>query len=137
MFSKQNLISTVVTFLWAFFGGFLLWGILLDPFLMEHLGSATGVPKTDPDYLHLVIGCLINGFAFSTIYGKLTAAHSIAKGIKLGLWIGILIGFGNGLIDLSTTNIMDLTGTLVNGLTYIVYFIVMGALASIVYKKTS
>ncbi len=137
MFTKSNLISTLVTFLWAFLGGFLLWGILMDPFLMEHLGAATGVPKTEPDFLYLSLGCLITGFAFSTIYGKLAAEHSATKGANFGLWIGILIGLGNGVIDFSTTNIMDITGTLANALTYIVFFVVMGTLAGLVYDKTS
>lgn len=135
MFSKRNLISTLVTFIWGFMGGYLLWGIIIDPFLKEHLGSATGVPKTEPDFLHLAIGCLIVAFAFSTIYSKLAAEHSVSKGLKFGIWVGVLRGLGSGFIDFSTTNIMDVTGTIVNGITYIVFFAIMGALAGLVYDK--
>lgn len=135
MFSKQNLISTLVTFIWAFMGGYLLWGILMDPFLNEHLGSATGVPKIEPDFLYLAIGCLILGCAFSTIYSKLSGAHSISKGLKFGVLMGVLRGLGSGFIDFSTTNIMDVTGTIVNGIIYIVFFAVMGVLAGLVYDK--
>jgi hypothetical protein len=31
MFSKSNLISTLVTAIWGFFGGWLLWGIIGGP----------------------------------------------------------------------------------------------------------
>lgn len=135
MFSKQNLISTLVTFIWAFMGGYLLWGILMDSTIMAHLGSATGVPKPEPDFLYLAIGCLILAFAFSTLYSKLAAEHSLSKGLKFGIWVGVLQGFGNGVIDFATANILDLTGTIVNGLTYVVFFAIMGALAGLIYDK--
>ncbi len=61
----------------------------------------------------------------------------ISKGVYLGIWIGILLGFGNGIIDFSTMGVLDITGTLVNGLIYVVHFSIMGALASLVYSKTS
>jgi len=84
----------------------------MDPFLNEHLGSATGVPKTELDFLYLAIGCLILGCAFSTTYSKLSGVHSISKGLKFGILVGVLRGLGSGSIDFSTTNIMDVTGTI-------------------------
>lgn len=138
MFSKSNLISTIVTFLWAFFGGYLLWGMLVDPFLQEHLGSATGVSKEAPEFVPLAIGCLIVAFAFSTIFSKWSrGSHSASQGAEFGIWVGILIGFGDGIINLGVMNVLDLTGALVNGVTYVVFFLIMGVLASIVYNKTS
>lgn len=138
MFSKSNLISTIVTFIWAYLGGYLLWGILGDPYLADHLGIANITIKEMPDMMYLIIGCLVNAFAFSTIYSKLSGdAHAISKGLDFGIWVGILVGFGGGIIDYSTTGILDLNGTLVNGVIFIVYFAVMGILASLVYGKTS
>ena len=61
MFSKTNLIAYLVTALWSYFGGFLIWGIIGDPLLKNHLGSATGLMKDIPDHLHLVVGCIISG----------------------------------------------------------------------------
>ena len=138
MFSKSNIISTIVTTIWGFAGGYLLWGIIADPFLQEHAGSVGSVVKEAPDMIHLVLGCLIQGFAFSTIYSKwANGSFDISGGVNYGVWIGILIGLGGGIINFATTNMTDLVGTLVNGLIYIVFFLVMGILAALVYSKTS
>jgi len=138
MFSKSNLLSTLVTALWAFFGGYLLWGLLGDSYLVNHLGSADITVKEVPDFTHLTIGCILVAFAFSTIFSKWSrGAHSISQGVEFGIWIGVLIGFGNGIIDFATIGVLDIEGTLVNGVIYVVFYLVMGILASIVYKKTS
>jgi len=55
MFSKSNLISTVVGVLWAYFGGMLLWDILGSS-LFENPGS------NEPDQLHLIIACVVLAF---------------------------------------------------------------------------
>ncbi len=136
MFSKTNIIATLVTGLWAFFGGYLLWGILGESLMMDHLGSASGVMKETPDFVHLTLGCLILAFIFCIIYSKWARGmHSASQGAQFGLWLGLLSGVGEGLIDFATANILTLTGTLLNAVIYIIYFLVMGILASMVYGK--
>jgi len=136
MFSKTNLVSTLLTALWSYLGGYLVWVIIATPLLEGHEGTATGVWKPTPDHFHLIIGCIILAFAFSTIYSKWArGAHSISSGIQFGIWLGILAGFGSGIIDFAVANISDLTGTLINGVLSIVFYAIMGALASIVYSK--
>ena len=77
-------------------------------------------------------------FAISTIYGKYGGDnYSAGDGAVLGLWIGVLTGFGDGVVNFATGNILDLTGTLANGVLYVIFFAVMGALAGIVYDKTT
>lgn len=136
MFSKANLTSTILTALWVFFGGYFLWGYLSVDYFNGHLGSASGVMKDPPDMLYLVLGCLINAFAFSTIYGKWANGNfSAGSGITFGVWVAILIGLGDGLIKYATSNILDLTGTLTNVVIYLVFLVVMGLIAGIVYNK--
>ena len=137
MFQKSNLISTLVTTLWGYFGGWIVWGIIGDPILKEHLKS-TDLMKDMPDMPLLALGCLIVGFAFSTMYSKwANGNHSIAIGANFGIWLGILTGLGDGIIDHSTANLIDFSGTLINALLYIIHFAIMGILASLVYSKTS
>ncbi|HEX9600819.1 MAG TPA: hypothetical protein VF985_04965 [Mariniflexile sp.] len=137
MFSKSNLISTLVTTLWGFFGGWLIWGIIGDPILKEYI-TTDDLMKEMPDMPLLALGCLIVGFAFSTMYSKwASGSHSISIGANFGIWLGILIGLGDGLIDNATANIIDLSGTLINAVLYMVHFAVMGILASLVYSKFS
>lgn len=136
MFTKNNLISTLVTAIWGFMGGYLLWGVLADSFLNSHLGTAVGVPKELPEWGLLALGCLIQGLVFSTIYKHWgPSQYSTSHGLKYGALIGILVGFGNELINHSTTNVFDLTGALVNGLIYVVFYAIMGFLAGLIYDK--
>lgn len=55
IFTKANLISTIVAAVWSFMGGFLFWGIFAEDFMNNHLGTATGVGKEMPD-LGLLVG---------------------------------------------------------------------------------
>jgi hypothetical protein len=138
MFSKSNIISTIVAAIWGFAGGYLLWGIIGEPIMADYMGSATGVMKEMPDMFHLALGCLVQGFVFSLIYSKwANGNYSAGNGINFGIWLGVLVGIGGGLIDFATGNILDLTGTIINAVIYIVFFAVMGALVGLVYRKTS
>jgi len=138
MFSKTNLISTIVTGLWAYLGGYLVWVIIATPLMEGHEGTATGVWKEIPDHLHLMLGCLIFAFAFSTIYSKWArGAHGLSNGAQFGVWLAILLGLGEGLIDFAVSNISDLTGMLINVVLALVFYVVMGVLASLVYVKMS
>ena len=135
MFSKTNIVATIVNAIWAFMGGYLLWGIIADPYLSAQTRTP-GLMRETPDFMWLAIGCLIMAFAFSTIYSKWArGAHSISQGLQFGVWIGILKGLGSGIIDYSTGNILGLKGTAVNALVYILFFAIMGALASMIYNK--
>jgi hypothetical protein len=138
MFSKTNLISTLVTALWAYFGGYLCWVIIATPLMAGHEGSATGVWKELPDHTYLIIGCVILAFAFSTIYSKwASGAHGLSNGAQFGVWVAIFAGLGEGLIDFAVANITDLTGTIIGFVIAVVFYVVMGALASLVYGKLS
>lgn len=136
MFTKTNLISTIVTAIWGFMGGYLLWGVLADSFLNSHLGTAAGVAKDVPEWGLLALGCLIQAFAFSSIFRHWgESRYTTSDGMKYGILIGVLVGLGNELINHATTNVLDLTGALVNGLIYIVFYAIMGFLAGLIYNK--
>ncbi|MFS4494307.1 hypothetical protein [Maribacter sp. 2308TA10-17] len=136
MFTKTNLISTIATTIWGFMGGYLLWGVLADSFLNSHMGTAAGVPKEVPEWGILALGCLIQAFAFSSIFRQWgESRYTTSDGIKYGILIGVLVGLGNELINHATTNVLDLTGALVNGLIYILFYAVMGFLAGLIYNK--
>jgi len=136
MFSKNNLIAFLITSLWSYFGGFLLWGILGDPLLKDHLGSATGLMKDPPDMILLMLGCVILAIIFCVIYSKWARGHhSVSQGAQFGLLLGILAGFGSGLIDHATSNMVTFSGFFINGLLYLVYYVIMGIIASLVYNK--
>ncbi|MDX1470041.1 MAG: hypothetical protein R3213_00970 [Flavobacteriaceae bacterium] len=137
MLTKTNLVSTLVTGLWALFGGYLLWGILGETLLAGH-ELTLGLMRENPDFIHLSIGCLLAGLAFSVLYGKwANGIYTNASGIIFGAWVAVLIGLGEGLITYSTAELLDLSGTLINFGIYFVFYIIMGMLASLIYRKVS
>ncbi|MGV6829207.1 MAG: hypothetical protein ACWA45_07400 [Flavobacteriales bacterium] len=137
MFSKSNLISTIVTAIWGLLGGFLLWGILADPYLATHV-PIKEIMKQEPNMPYLALGCLIQAFAFSSIYGKFGSKnYGLKSGLSLGLLTALMVGLGEKLIDFATANIMDLQGYIINFGVYIIFFGITGILAGIVYGKTS
>lgn len=136
MFTKTNLIATIAAAIWSMMGGYLFWGILGEKFMDNHMGSATGVMKENPDFGILAMGCLIQGLAFSTIFRNWGAdKYNTMDGLKYGFWVGILAGLGNNIIDYATSNMLDMTGALINGLIYIIFFSVMGFLVGLIYNK--
>jgi uncharacterized membrane protein (DUF485 family) len=131
MFSKSNLISTIVGAIWLYGGGFLLWDTIGSNLFENPQGG-------DADQVHLVIACLILAFAVSTIYSKLASGgHSLSHGATYGLWLGILIGFGERWFDIAFGIQASLTDGVINGVLNIVSCIVLGILISMVYGKTS
>ncbi len=136
MLTKKTLTAAIVAALWSFFGGYLLWGILGNDFLLKNLGSATGVDRATPDFLFLAIGCLIQGLIFSSLYQKWSGGHHRFKtGLRFGLRMGVLFGFGAGMIDYATTNVFNLNGQLINAVIYVLFFAIMGILVSLVSRK--
>ncbi|HEX9825698.1 MAG TPA: hypothetical protein VGA80_03795 [Flavobacteriaceae bacterium] len=129
MFSKTNLISTVVGAIWAYFGGYLLWEVI-----GSSLFSAPESPT--PDQMHLIIACVISAFAFSVIYSKLAGGeHSLSHGATYGLWVGIFIGLGERWFDFAFDTTPVLQDAIINGVLNIVFFVVLGALVSAIYGK--
>ncbi|MGI9551728.1 MAG: hypothetical protein ACR2MT_11040 [Aurantibacter sp.] len=136
MFAKNNLVATVVAAIWSFGGGFLLWGVLAAEFLGNHLGSATGLMKDPPEFALLAVGCIIQALVFCTIFGKWGVSNYTAmEGMRFGVLMGLLVGFGDGLINYATSNMLDMTGAIVNGLLYVFLYAVMGLLVGLIYNK--
>jgi hypothetical protein len=138
MFSKSNIISTLVTAVWGYLGGWVIWGMIFDPILGDHSGNATGVMREMPDMVHLIIGCILVGFIFSTIYSKWGREnYGVASGFSFGIWIGLFLGLGEGIVNYSVMDVLSITGTLINAVAFLIFYGIMGLLAGLVYQKTA
>lgn len=139
MFSKSNLLATLAGFFvmyllgWAFYGG-LAEGFFTSHTILKNLskppsGSAAGL---------IAIGSLIIAFTMSTLYGKWSRGHhSLQEGFKFGALLGVLIGFGIGIIIYATSNFMDSTGQLVDAVWNVIYYGIAGMAIAFVYKQTA
>ncbi|NJB71829.1 cation transport ATPase [Saonia flava] len=136
MFSKSNLLATLAASVVMFLLGYLIWGIATVDFYESH--TLNNIAK-DPMNIPLIfLGNLIAAFAMSTLYGKWArGAHSIKEGFEFGALIGLLIGFGIYLVMYATTDMLDLTGHIVEGIIDVVYYGIGGVVIAIVYKATA
>lgn len=136
MFTKSNLLATLIGGVAMFFLGYLVWGMALSSFFAGH--SLVPMEGNVPKLEIVALANLIMAFVMATLYGKTSAnPHSPAKGIVFGAWIGVFAGLGMGLLDYGTMALMDLNGYLVAALVHILFYGGIGAIIALVYQKTS
>ena len=136
MFSRVNLICTLVNTVWGVIGGVILWGYIADPLMEEHVTE--GVLKTEIDYAIMTLGFVFVGWGFASIYRKFARTdYGPISGFQLGLLAAVMLGVGKKFIDLATANLMNLEGTLINSFVYLIFFGIMGVLTGLVYKRYS
>lgn len=136
MFTKQNVLATLAGFVVMYVLGYVIWGIATVNFFEGH--TLNDYMKDQPDMLFIAISNLIAVFALSSIYGKWArGVHSAKEGFQFGVWIGLFVGIGLGLLWYATAELMDLTGYLVNGVIEILFYGVIGVIIALVYKGTS
>lgn len=136
MFSKSNLLATLVGAVVMFFLGYLIWGIATVDFFTEH--TIVNTMKEVPNMGMIALGNIVGAFILSTLYSKWARGHhSASEGFQFGAWIGAFIGIGMGLIWYATANWMDLTGHIAEAVIDIIYYGIVGAVISLVYQKTA
>lgn len=135
MFSRSNFLATLVTGMFFFLGGYLIWGMLTVDFFASHSGTATGVMKEIPDMFPIVVGCFLQAFFMSVIYSKWSkGVHSLKGGFQFGALLGAFTGFGMGILMLGSSNIFDVTGVLVEGVLEVFFTGVGGLLIALVHR---
>ena len=136
MFSKSNLLATLVGAIVMFFLGYLIWGMATVEFFEEH--TLVNVMKEVPNLGLIALANLIAVFALSTLYSKWARGHhSIGQGFQYGAWIGVFVGIGMGLLQYATTNFMDMTAYVVEAVIDIIFYGIIGIVISVVYQKTA
>ncbi len=136
MFSKSNLLATLVGGIVMFFLGYLVWGVATADFFEEH--SVVNVMKEVPNLGLIALGNIVGAFVLSSLYSKWARGHhSMGEGFQFGAWIGVFVGVGMGLIWYATSNWMDLTGHIAEAIIDIIYYGIIGAVIALVYQKTA
>ena len=138
MFSKQNLLATVAGTVTMFVLGYLIWGMATASFFEAHSIINVMKPDEEMNMGFIFLGNLFAAFGMSSLYGKWARGyHGFGEGFGFGAWIGFIIGVGMGLLWLGTSNFMDATGHLAEAALDIVFYGVVGAVISLVYKATA
>ena len=138
MFTKQNLLATVAATVTMFVLGYLIWGIAGAAFFEDHTIVNVMKPDEELNMAFIFLGNLFASFAMATLYGKWARGyHGFVEGFTFGAWIGVLIGVGMGLVWLGTSNFMDTAGHIAEAFIDILYYGIIGAVISMVYKATA
>lgn len=135
--TSRQIVAGAVGGIVLFVMGFLLYGLAFMGFFEANAGSATGVYKEVPTFWALGLGQLLTGVFLALILGHWPGARSFAGGLKASLGLGLLLGFAFDLTWYGTTNIMSLTGTLVDPFIYAVQFGVAGGVIGAMLPPSS
>ncbi|MEP4534145.1 MAG: DUF1761 domain-containing protein [Cyclobacteriaceae bacterium] len=113
---KTRILATLVGFVVIFLLGWLLYGFLLMDFYGANSGSATGVPRDEADMVWwaLIVGNLLQAYFLVYIFGKMGHVNSFMSGLSTGAIIGLILGLAMNLTMFGTTNMMNLTATMVD-----------------------
>ena len=114
MNSSKFVLATLAGGITYFILGFLVYAVALEGFYSAHAGSATGVAKTDMQFWPLILGNLSYAALLAYIYLKWAGIKTFGAGFSAGATIGFLVGLGINMIAYDTSNIQDLTASIVD-----------------------
>lgn len=121
MDTKKLLMGTMVGGLTFFVLGFLIYGLALESFMEEHAGSATGVSRGEAMiWWSLLLANFASGAFYTYVFLKLSNITSFGSGFSAAATMGIMIAASVDFVMYGTSNMMDLTATLVDIVAYTV-----------------
>lgn len=128
MNTQKFLVSGIVGGIVSFFGGYLIYGLLLADFFAKNAGSATGVmrPQAEMVWWSLILGSVFYGLVVSYIFNKWANITSLGAGLSAGFVIGLLLTMGVDFTMYATSNISNLTASLVDIVCGAVLFSLIG-----------
>jgi hypothetical protein len=135
--SSRQLMAIVAGAVTAFILGFLLYGLALANFMVANAGTATGVMRDPPMWLPLVLGQFPLAILLSIIIARWPGATGFGGGMKVGAIVGLLMALGFDLTMFATTNISNLTMTLVDPPVTMVLCAITGGVIAAIQSKAS
>jgi hypothetical protein len=137
MDAKKRIMATLAGFVVFFMLGWLLYGMLLMDFFAANAGSATGVMRSDAEMVWwaLIVGNILQSYLLVYIFSKWGSINSFASGLQAGATIGLILGLGVDLTMYGTSNLSNLTATLVDPLVIAAMMGLTGGVIGIVLGK--
>jgi len=115
--------------------GFLIYGVAFASFFATNTGSATGIAREPLALWALALGQLVFG-AFLTIVLGWARVSSAGGGLRAGAIVGLLAVLGVDLTMYGTTNIANMTATLVDPILAMIQMGSAGAVIGALLGKT-
>lgn len=93
-----------------FLGGWLIYGILLDPFMRKGMSeNVLALTRDTPEMWALALGCLVYGFFLAWLYSRWANISTMRTGAIAGAVIGMLIALNVNLMMYSMWNYFELS----------------------------
>jgi len=117
--------------------GYLLFTMVLGNFYAAALsaGSATGVPRESLLTWAVALGALSYGVLLTLAIGLRGGDSTVGTGIKTGAIVGFLVWFTADFMLYGISNVLNLTGALVDPLLEVVPSAITGAAIAVVLRK--
>jgi hypothetical protein len=131
---KKFVIGTVVGGLVVFFAGYLIFETILGGFFAANAGSATGVGREPMMLWSVGVGSLAFAGLICFCMGT-RVASGLGGGVKIGAVVGLLSAMFVDFVMYGTTNISNLTATIVDPLASAVLGGIAGAVIGLVLAK--
>lgn len=120
MFSKQTLLATLLGGLTLYFLGWIFYGIVGVDFFSSN--TLIDIPER-MDMAAIALGCVIEAFFLANLFRRWTHDEiSIFEGFQFGVWIGLFLGFGTGIVSYGTYEMHTLNVHLVDAAWSVVFY---------------
>jgi hypothetical protein len=135
MSTKRFVLAALAGGIAVFMVGGLIYGVLTVDFFKANEGSAVGVMRATPDYVHLFLGQLVFGVLLTVVIGKWAGQSGAGTGLRIGAVFGALFGFAMNLTMFGVTHIQNITATLVDPFFAMIQMGIGGAVVGAVLAK--
>jgi uncharacterized membrane protein len=132
--NKNVLVATLSGTVILMVLGFLLYGVLLADFIASNTGSASNVMKDPPNWMFLILGQFTTALFLAIVLGW-KGDTAVGAAAKTGACVGLLWGLGYGLTMYATTNVTNLTMTLVDPIVATFQFAIAGGVMGMLLGK--
>jgi hypothetical protein len=124
--STRILVATVAGGAALFLLGFLVYGLLLEPWMRTQMVKHDGLMMDSPNFVTLVLANLVWAFFVSLIFDRWASISTFAGGLVGGAMITFLMGL---YFDLMSVSFMNLFSSYLPVAVDVIAFTVIGAIA--------
>jgi len=136
MDAKRMAVGSVAGGVVLYLVGYLMFTLALADFYAANAGSATGVARDGGDvFWAMALANLAYGALITFAMENRTGALSLGRGAMIGAVVGFLLWFTVDFVFFSTTNLANLTRTIIEPFMEVVHGGIAGAAIAAVLSK--